>query len=149
MTTFLIKVCSMDQFIHPRGGKANPSNNTDLVRHKDIHERMHWKFQRVDGEWGYIVHATSNKCIHPKGGSENPEKRAILVLTDDRRNAALFKFDLNNNEIVHKGGKIATTFIDPVADFIDLTTKPPFPYELIKFECVSPTNIRQKINPYE
>lgn len=151
MTVFLIKILSssMNQFIHPRGGKANPGDGTALCRHQDIHDRMYWRFEREEGDYGYIRHNASGMYVVPQGGSENPGQRTLLVLTHTKMKAALFKFDLGNNEIIHKGGRNAATAIEPVGDFIDLGSKPPFPFEIVKFGCVATNDQGKRINPYE
>ncbi|XP_052819462.1 galactose-binding lectin-like [Mya arenaria] len=104
---FLIKHRSSGKFLHPHGGKGDPKNQTSIVLHSDIHDRMHWRFRKELDYWGYIEHVASGKCIHPKGGSLTPGNNNSLVLHSDRHYGALFALDSRNDHIIHKGGRYA------------------------------------------
>ncbi|XP_053384951.1 galactose-binding lectin-like [Mercenaria mercenaria] len=104
---FLIKHRSSGKFFHPTGGGPHPENGTKIVLHQDIHEHMHWTFEKVTGHWGYIKHVSSGKIIHPEHGSLNPGNGTKLVLHSDRHWAALFALDSANDYVIHKGGRYA------------------------------------------
>ena len=101
---FLIKHKSSGKFIHPEGGSANPSDNTRLVVHDGIHDRMHFEFEPVDGPFGYIRHCASGKAIHPKNGELRPGNNTDLVIHSSQHAACLFGMDKVNNLIRHKSG---------------------------------------------
>nr|3WMU_A Chain A, Lectin [Mytilus galloprovincialis]3WMU_B Chain B, Lectin [Mytilus galloprovincialis]3WMV_A Chain A, Lectin [Mytilus galloprovincialis]3WMV_B Chain B, Lectin [Mytilus galloprovincialis] len=105
MATFLIKHKASGKFLHPKGGSSNPANDTNLVLHSDIHERMYFQFDVVDERWGYIKHAASGKIVHPLGGKADPPNETKLVLHQDRHDRALFAMDFFNDNIIHKAGK--------------------------------------------
>lgn len=63
--------------LHPKGGKANASNNTQLVLHKGCDEPKNI-FVHLAG--GQLKHLSSEKCIHPKGGSLLSDDPTSLVL---------------------------------------------------------------------
>ncbi|KAH3846786.1 galactose-binding lectin-like [Dreissena polymorpha] len=104
---FLIKHMSSGKFFHPRGGSENPCDGTEIILCSPIHTHMHWKFVRVEGQWGYIQHAESGKIINPKGGSLCSGNETELVVNNDRQQGALFSLDACNHHLVHKGGKFA------------------------------------------
>ncbi|KAL5012346.1 hypothetical protein ScPMuIL_010897 [Solemya velum] len=106
MTTFVMMHKSSRSYIHPKGGQANPNNDTKLVVHSDLHNNMFFQFDIVESVWGYIRHVTSGKIVHPKGGELFPGNGTKLVLHSDRHSGALFALDHANNYIVHKGGEI-------------------------------------------
>ena len=101
---FLIKHKSSGKFIHPEGGSANPPDNTRLVVHDGIHDRMHFEFEPADGHFGYIRHCASGKAIHPKNGELQPENNTDLLIHSSQHAACLFGMDEINNLIRHKSG---------------------------------------------
>lgn len=66
--------------IHPRGGSANPDDNTPLVLHPGgcNNGESRLQFQLLPS--GSIQHIASGKCVHPSGGSANPPDNTVLVL---------------------------------------------------------------------
>ena len=101
---------SSRKLVHPKGGKHNPGNDTELVVHSSKNDptRLQFRFVAVDGagHYGYIEHVSSGKIVHPKGGSLNPGNDTHLNLHSDRHAGALFGFDEDSIVILHKGGKI-------------------------------------------
>lgn len=149
MAPFLIKHRSSGSFIHPYLGGANPPNNRSVVLHKDIHNRMHFDFDVVEGAWGYIRHVSSGKIIHPWGGSLSPGNNTQLVLHQDRHSGALFAMDEVNNQIIHKGGK----YFHPYGGSHNPSNDTGLvlhgdKHEGMKFVFVSPTNANQKVLVY-
>ena len=54
-----------------------------------------------------MQHVPSGKYVHPLGGSTNPPENTPLVFYRGFHRACLFKFDLQNDRIIHKtSGKI-------------------------------------------
>lgn len=100
---FLIKHVSSGKFVHPRGGKADFKNDTDVVLHEDRHDNMVFRFEYHKNEWGYIVHKKSNKCIHPHKGDRDPNNEKKMVLHEDRHAGALFGIDNYKKHIIHMG----------------------------------------------
>ena len=94
--------------IHPDGGSANPSDNTNLVIHSGTGvSRLQLRFipQPQYGHFGYIQHVSSGKYVHPSGGSAYPGDNTELVFHQGSHYGTLFSFDEATEQIVHIGGK--------------------------------------------
>ncbi|VDI16754.1 Hypothetical predicted protein [Mytilus galloprovincialis] len=149
MARFVIKHKSSGKFFHPYMGHTNPANNTQIVLYAGTHERMHFTFDLVDGQWGYIRHVTSGKIMHPYGGSMYPGNNTDLVLHQDRHGGALFCIDSANDVIIHKGGKFAHPkggSHNPGNQTVVCLHQDQ--HYAIKFECVSPYNTSEEVLVY-
>ncbi|XP_063445824.1 galactose-binding lectin-like [Mytilus trossulus] len=148
-STFLIKHKSGGKFIHPKGGDSHPSNGTKLLLHQDIHDKMYFKFDVIEGHWGYIRHVSSGKIVHPDGGQLFPGDDTNLVLHSDHHSGALFALDNVDDYIIHKGGK----FVHPDGgspnpgndtDVVLHKDK----HDAMKFQFVSPHDINKEVLIY-
>ncbi|XP_069136200.1 galactose-binding lectin-like isoform X2 [Argopecten irradians] len=148
MTTFVIKHRTSGKFIHPLGGSRNPCENTAVVLHQDVHDRMYFAFDRTCNGYGYIRHVASGKCIHPYGGSTDPCNETGLVLHSDRHNGALFYLDTCKKQIRHHGGK----FIHPKGGQANPCNNNSLVlhgdcHDRMEFLIVSPCNTCQEVTP--
>eukprot|EP01084_Bolivina_argentea_P214173 363650_1 len=75
----VIKHVSSGKYIHPKGGSANPGNNTEIVIHDGTNNWQKRLLFEYTSE-GYIKHVSSGKYIHPRGGSANPGNDTKLVI---------------------------------------------------------------------
>jgi hypothetical protein len=106
--------------VHPKGGAANPRNDTALVYHTDRHEGALFAFDEAHNR---IMHK-SGKIWHPKGGKLSPSNDSVCVLHSDIREAAKFYIGNSNGDPISPypdkpelGGnwKILVAFITPKA----------------------------------
>lgn len=148
-STFLIKHKSGGKFIHPDGGDSHPGNGTTLVLHQDIHDRMHFQFDVIEGHWGYIRHVSSGKIVHPDGGQLFPGDDTNLVLHSGHHSGALFALDNVDDYIIHKGGKFAHPdggSPNPGNDTDVVLHKDK--HDAMKFQFVSPHDINKEVLIY-
>ena len=87
-----IEHVSSGKVVHPKGGRLDPNNDTDLVYHSDRHFGALFGFNEEDNT---IIHI-GGKIWHPKGGLPNPFNDNPCVLHSDKHLAAKFYFgDIN------------------------------------------------------
>ena len=100
---------SSQKLIHPRGGSPNPPINTPLAIHSGGlgEKRLAFCFQEIAGTGGFglLQHVSSGQYVHPFGGSVHPHDDTLVVLHPNFHYACLFKFDSQNDYIIHVGGK--------------------------------------------
>ena len=100
---------SSQKLIHPLGGSPNPPVNTPLVIHSGGfgQKRLEFRFQEIAGSGGFglLQHVSSGQYVHPFGGSVHPPDDTKVVLHPNFHYACLFKFDSQNDYIIHVGGK--------------------------------------------
>ncbi|XP_071133207.1 galactose-binding lectin-like [Mytilus edulis] len=148
-STFLIKHKSGGKFVHPKGGDRHPGNDTKLLLHQDIHDRMYFQFDVVEGHWGYIRHVSSGKIVHPDGGQLFPGNDTNLVLHSDHHAGALFALNNVDDYIIHKGGR----FVHPDGGspnpgndtYVVLHEDK---HDAMKFQFVSPDDINNEVLIY-
>ncbi|CAC5393759.1 Lectin [Mytilus coruscus] len=146
---FLIKHKSGGKFIHPEGEHRNPDNDTKLLLHQDIHDRMHFQFDVQEGHWGYIRHVSSGKIVHPDGGNLFPGNDTNLVLHSDHHAGALFALDNVDDYIIHKGGRFVHPddgSPNPGNDTYVVLHEDK--HDAMKFKFVSPDDINQEVLIY-
>ena len=99
------KVISFERYRTPVNGARVLHNLPALIGQ----ESTKIQFEEVPGEegYGFIRHVLTGKYVHPLGGSKNPPNDNLLVWYDGAHEACLFKFDMQNDYIIHKtSGKI-------------------------------------------
>jgi len=102
-TPFVVKHLSSGKYIHVHN--CSDEDNTKLVLHDDTHDKMYFSFERVDGDWGYVVHTSSGKVVKPVTDSVKPEDNVELVINSNKSEAAFFYYDQELGTLMHQGGQ--------------------------------------------
>ena len=87
-------------------GSLNPPDGFHLViyRNPPVLENLEFTFVLQGGDdYGYIQHVKSDKCVQSFNGLLEPPSGTYLQFNASCTEASLFKFDEENNFIVHKG----------------------------------------------
>lgn len=100
---FVVKHLSSGKYIHVQN--CSDEDNTKLVLHDGSHDKMYFTFERVDGDWGYVIHKSSGKVVVPLSGGVKPEDNIELVISSSKSEAAFFFLDPELGTIMHQGGK--------------------------------------------
>lgn len=101
-TPFVVKHLSSGKYIHVHN--CSNEDNTKLVLHDDTHDKMYFSFEKVDGDWGYVIHTSSGKVVKPISDNAKPEENVELVISSSKSEAAFFYLDQDLGTIMHQGG---------------------------------------------
>lgn len=147
---FVIKNMHCGKYVIPSTANNVPDNDP-LVMWDDFYTHTRYRFEPVEGIWGYIREVKSNKVWQPlSGGTYSRSEGRHLVLWPTEARWALFAIDQVNNRIIHRDGQYVE-YDDGYAPYPPNGDPVELSYNIhqgMNWAFLNPKNISEVIYPY-